>query len=162
VSAVRLTTTLTRIDVAKVSFLMMVLHPLSLTMIGAGPVSLLLGLATHAVVFTRLGETMVWLVVLVPGFGLLAAMYNAYRPGNGVVFIPAQWTFSEEGVAIKQPGRDARASWGEFTKWRTAAGCLLLHTSPTRYVVIPWRDVPPGERPALEALLRRRLKSRQG
>ena len=150
---VRLTTSLTPRDVAAVSFRLLVLHPVSLLLMAAGPLFLLLGAASGAQVLTRLGQTMAWLVVLVPLFGLFAATYNAYRPGAREVYQPAEWVFREGGVEISQPGRMAQADWSEFTGWRSVGASLLLHTALTRYVVIPWRDVPEDGRAGLESLL---------
>lgn len=156
-SEVRLTTSLRPRDVAAVSFRLLVGHPVSLLLMAAGPIFLLVGAASGAGAITRLGLTMSWLVVLVPVFGLFAATYNAYRPGASQVYEPAEWTFSEGGVLISQPGRDAEAEWAEFTGWRAVGGALLLHTALARYVVIPWRDVPLEERPMLEGMLAERL-----
>jgi hypothetical protein len=156
-SEVRLTTSLRRRDVAVASFRLLVLHPVSLLLMAAGPIFLIVGAASGAGTITRLGLTMSWLILLVPVFGLFAATYNAYRPGATAVYEPAEWTFADRGVSISQPGREARAEWEEFTGWRTVGRSLLLHTAPTRYAVIPWRDVAEGERPVLEGLLAERI-----
>jgi hypothetical protein len=156
-SDVRFTTSLRRRDVAGVSFRLLVLHPVSLLLVAAGPLFLIVGAASGAGTITRLGFTMSWLIVLVPLFGVFAATYNAYRPGAAQVYESAEWTFSDGGVRISQPGRDAEAGWDEFTGWRTVGESLLLHTALARYVVIPWRDVAEADRPVLEGLLAERI-----
>jgi hypothetical protein len=158
---VRFTTTLRPRDVAVVSLRLLVLHPISITLMAAGPLLMLLGSMPGGDTVYRLGSTMVWLVVLVPVYGLLIASWTAYRPGATPIYDPAEWTFSDDGIWVTQPGRDAKAEWSEFTGWRSVAGCLLLHTAPTRYVVLPWRDLAPQERDALEALLTEHLGARK-
>jgi hypothetical protein len=153
VREVRIQTTLTPRDVARVSRVLVLRNPMSILLMSAGPVCLAIGLASGSGPYTRFGLTMVWLVLLVPAFAWLAGTFNAYRPGARDIYEPAEWTFGEAGIGIRQPGREARADWSEFPKWRSAGQCLLLHTSHTRYVVIPWRDVPAAGREELEELL---------
>jgi hypothetical protein len=160
-SEVRVTTSLKARDVARVSFRLLVLHPVSLSLMAAGPLLLGLGAVSASGAVTSLGTTMSWLMLMVPGYGLLVSTYTAYRPGAAEVYQPAEWSFAEAGVGVSQPGRDARAEWSEFTGWRSVAGCLLLHTAPARYAVIPWRDVPEDGRAGLEALLGEHLGKRK-
>jgi hypothetical protein len=158
---VRITTSLTRRDVAWVSLQLLVLHPVSLTLMAAGPLLLAVGVLSSSSAVARLGSTMSWLILLVPAWGLLAATYNAYRPGAAPVYEPAVWAFADSGITVAQPGREARADWDEFTGWRSIGGCLLLHRTPVRYVVIPWRDVSADARAGLEALLSERIGRRR-
>ncbi len=160
-SEVRVATTLSRRDVGRVSFARLTFHPVSLTLIAAGPVLAIGGLASGSDAVARLGLTMAWLVLIVPAFGVLAASFATFRPGASRVYEPAAWTFGEDGVGISQPDRDARAEWADFTGWRTIAGCLLLNTAPSRYVIIPWRDVPSGEVETLKALLTEHIGARR-
>lgn len=160
-SDVRLTTSLRPKDVFLLSLRLLVVHPVSLTLMAAGPVLLAVGGVSGSVTVRHLGETMAWLVVLVPAFGVLAATYAAYRPGSGATCESATWVFSEDGVVVSRADGDARAEWSEFTGWRSVAGYLLLHTSGARYVIIPWRDAPAGARTDLEALLGERIGPRR-
>jgi hypothetical protein len=160
-SDVRLTTSLTPKDVAGVSLRLLVLHRVSIMLMASGPVMLLVGLVPGSGAATTLGSTMVWLLILVPAYGALVSSWTAYRPGAAEVYEPAEWSFASEGLCVSQPGRDARAEWGEFRSWRSVGGCLLLYTTATRYAVIPWRDVPEGRRDDLEALLIEHLGTRR-
>jgi hypothetical protein len=160
-SAVSVTTTLTSRDVLRVSFMRLVFQRVGLTLIGAGPVLAVVGVVTGSGSLTRLGLTATWLVVLVPAFGALSASFTAFRPGAAGVYEPAVWTFGEEGARITQPGRDARADWTEFRNWSSIAGCLLLYTARSHYVIIPWRDVPAGEVETLQALLGEHIGDRR-
>ena len=160
-NAVTFTTDLRPRDVLLVSLRLLVLHPVSLTLAAAGPVLFALGTISGSETVTRLGSTMSWLLVLVPAFGVLAASYAAYRPGSAKVYEPARWRMDESGVDVSQPGREAHAQWDEFTGWRSVGARLLLHTSPSRYVVLPWRDLSEGTRPEVEALLARELGARR-
>jgi hypothetical protein len=150
---IRVVTTLEPRDVMRVSLSLLVLHPVSIALMAAGPVLLASGALSGSEVIASLGQTMVWLVVLVPVWGLLAATYSSYRPGAASVYEPAEWSFTEDGADVSHPAGAAHAEWAEFTGWRSVADSLLLHTSPSHYVVIPWRDVPPGSRGDLERLL---------
>ena len=155
------TTDLRPRDVFLVSLRLLVIHPVSITLVVAGPVLFALGALSGSETVTRLGSTMSWLVVLVPAFGLLAASYSAYRPGSGKVYERAQWRMDDDGVDVAQPGREAHAQWEEFTGWKSLGAYLLLHTSPTRYVVLPWRDISDGTRSDVEAMLTRDLGERR-
>jgi hypothetical protein len=154
-------TSLTRRDVARVSLSLLVLHPVSLSLMVAGPLLLAVGAVSGSAAVGRLGAAMAWLLVLIPGWGLLISSYTAYRPGAAPMYEPAEWRFFEAGVDVAQPGRQARAEWGEFTGWRSVSGCLLLHTSPTRYVVIPWRDVGDAQQEGIESLLAEKVGRRK-
>ncbi len=160
-NGVTFTTDLRPRDVFAVSLRLLVFHPVSITLIVAGPALFALGAVSGSETVTRLGSTMSWLVVLVPAFGLLAASYSAYRPGSGKLYQPAQWRMGDHGVDVAQPGREARAQWQEFTGWKSVGAYLLLHTAATRYVVLPWRDLAEGTRPEVEALLARELGARR-
>lgn len=160
-SGVCLTTTLKARDVFGVSLWLLVAHPVSLTLMASGPVLLAGGALSGSAAVAHLGETMAWLVVLVPAFGLLAATYAAYRPGPGSLYESASWEFTDDGVIVSREAGGTRAEWSDFTGWRSVAGFLLLHTSGARYAVIPWRDVPPGARAELEALLAKRIGLRR-
>jgi hypothetical protein len=118
-----------------------------------GPVCLAIAAGTGSQTYLRFGLTLVWLAVLVPAFAWLAGTYNSSRPGASELYDPCEWTFSDEGIGIRQPGRDAHAAWTEFKRWRSAGKALLLHTSLTHYIVIPWRDVVATDRDGLEELL---------
>jgi hypothetical protein len=148
-------------DLLGVSATLMLRNPVSVMLMAAGPLLWLLGLVSGSVVVGRLGETMIWLVVLVPAFAALVASYAAYRPGAAELYAPVRWEFAEEAVEIMQAQRCARADWGEFTGWRTVAGCYLLHTSASRYVVVPGRGVGDADREALEALFTKMLGRRR-
>jgi hypothetical protein len=161
VSGVRVTTTLRPRDVFGVSLWLLIAHPVSLTLMAAGPVLLAGGALSGSVAVEHLGETMAWLVALVPAFGVLAATYAAYRPGSGSLYESASWDFTDDGVIVSREAGDTRAEWPDFTGWRSVAGFLLLHTSGARYAVIPWRDVPPGARAGLEDLLATRIGLRR-
>jgi hypothetical protein len=118
-----------------------------------GPVCLAIGLATGSDAYLRFGVALVWLTVLIPALAWLGGRYNAYRPGTRGLYVPAEWTFGDDGIRVSHPGRDAFAQWSEFCRWRSAAGALLLHTSRSNYIVIPWRDVADADRSRLEELL---------
>lgn len=158
---IRVSSSLAPRDVARVSAVLVLRHPVSVMLLVVGPLWLAIGLATGHGALTRLGATLTWLTVLVPAFAFFAGAYNAYRPGSKRVYDPAQWDFAEDAVGIVLPRRVARAEWGEFLRWRSAAGCLLLHTSRRSYIVIPWRDVPSGEVDRLQDLLTRRVGKRR-
>jgi hypothetical protein len=158
---IRVTTTLTPRDVARATATLVFRNRISLPLLAIGPLWFVLGSLTGYELVARQGAALLWLVPLVPAFALLAATYNAYRPGSRVIYEPAEWTFADDGVRITQPGRDALAVWTDFDRWRSAAGCLLLHTTRSRYVIIPWRDVPQPQLEELEALLGERIGRRR-
>jgi hypothetical protein len=128
-------------------------NPVSVMLMVAGPLLWLLGLVAGSAVIGRLGQTMAWLVLLIPAFAVLVGSYAAYRPGASRIYGPVRWTFDEDSIDIEQPERRARAEWREFSGWRSAAGCYLLHTDPRHYVLVPMRDVPEADRAVLESLL---------
>jgi YcxB-like protein len=160
-TSVAVSTTLTPRDVARVSRVLVLRNPASIWAMAAGPVCLAIGVAAGSAVYTRFGLTLVWLVVLVPGFAWLAGTYNAYRPAAREIYEPAQWTFDDGSVLIDRSGDVARAEWSEFGRWRSAAGSLLLHTTRTHYIVIPWRDVAEADRARLESLLEEHIGARK-
>jgi hypothetical protein len=161
VTEVRVTTSLSPRDVLRVSFSLIFVHPVSVALMAGGPVLLVVGLLAGSQVVERLGSTMAWLVVLVPAWALLSATWSAFRPEAAAVYESADWTFREEATDVARSGGSARAEWDEFTGWRSVAGCLLLHTTPSHYVVIPWRDVPEGSREGLERLLTAKIGRRK-
>jgi hypothetical protein len=160
VSAVVVQARLTAREVWRVSLDLVLRNPISLALVAGGPLLWLLGTVSTSADVTKLGETMSWLVVLIPAFALLVATFAAYRPGTGELYVPATWTFAESGIDIEQPGRHAHAEWSDFTGWKTVAGCYLLHTSVSRYVLVPAASLAPAQRTDLEALLSEKLGRR--
>jgi hypothetical protein len=160
VSTVVVEARLTAREVWRVSVDLVLRNPISLTLIVAGPLLWLLGTVSTSADVTRLGETMSWLVVLVPAFSLLVGTFAAYRPGTGDLYVPVTWTFVDAGIDVDQPGRRARAEWSEFTGWKTVAGCYLLHTSVRQYVLVPAAGLTPEQRTDLDALLSEKLGRR--
>lgn len=152
-SAVVVATTLTPRDVARVSRALVFRNPFSISLMSVGPVCLAIAAGTGSQTYLRFGLALVWLVVLIPAFAWLAGTYNGFRPSAKEIYEPAEWKFDDSGVVIGQSDRLAQAEWDEFGRWRTAGGSLLLHTTRTHYVVIPWRDVAEADRERLEDLL---------
>lgn len=136
-------------------------HPVTLTVLAAGPLLWLLGAFSGSAVISELGRTISWLVLLVPVFSVLAGSYAARRPGSSELYVPVRWTFAEDWIGLEQADRHARADWTEFRSWRSAAGCYLLHTSAQRYVIVPIRDVRESDRSDLEALFAAKLGARR-
>ncbi len=160
-TGIRVKTTLTPRDVMRVSAVLVFRNRMSVMLLAVGPLWFVLGLWSGHETVMRLGATLLWIVPIVPALALLAGSYSAYRPGGRATYESAEWVFGAEGVEIAQPGRDARAEWGDFTRWRSAGACLLLHTTKRRYVIIPWRDVPDDERGGLEELLGEKIGGRR-
>jgi hypothetical protein len=149
-------------DHFRVAVALVLRNPASLTLFVSGPVLWAVGAASGSVVVIDLGERMSWLVLLVPAFAALVGSYSAYRPGSSALYEKVRWTFSDDGVGIEQPSRHARAEWSEFSKWREAGGCYLLHTTGRHFVVVAARDVPEDRRTDFETLLAERVGGRRG
>jgi len=149
-------------DYFRVAVALVLRNPASLALFVSGPLLWAFGAAFGSSAVIDLGERMSWLVILVPAFAALVGSFSAYRPGSSSLYEKVRWTFGEEGVDVEQPSRCARAEWGEFRSWRTAAGCYLLHTTARDYLVVASRDVPEKRREEFEALLAAKLGVRRG
>jgi hypothetical protein len=149
-------------DHFRIAFALVLRNPASLALFVSGPLLWALGAAFGSAAVTDLGERMSWLVVLVPAFAALVGSYSAYRPGSSALYEKTRWTFRDDGIEIEQPRRRARAGWSEFTKWREAGGCYLLHTSGRDFVAVAARDVPQERRSEFEELLTTRLGAKRG
>lgn len=149
-------------DYFRVAVSLVLRNPASLALFVSGPALWAFGAATGSDVVIDLGQRMSWLVALVPAFALLVGSYTAFRPGSSALYVKTRWSFAESGIEIDQASRRARAEWTEFSKWREAGGCYLLHTSARHYVVIATRDVPGDVRARFEALLEARIGGRRG
>lgn len=149
-------------DHFRVAMALVLRNPASLGLFVAGPLMWAIGAASRAPLLIDLGERLSWLVVLVPLFAALVGSFSAYRPGSSALYAETLWTFYDDQIDIAQPKRSASAAWEDFTKWREAGGCYLLHAGARDYVVVPVRDVPEDRRADFEALLTKRVGHRQG
>lgn len=140
-------------DVMRVSTRLLLRHNISILAMAVGPVFWLVGLAGSSEQVTRLGLSLMPLLVAVPGLAFLVGSLSAYRPGTSELYEPVEWTFADESIEIRHPGRSARAEWEEFRSWRFAGGCYVLHTTRTHYLLVPARDVGDERRVAFEELL---------
>jgi hypothetical protein len=152
--------TLRASDYLTVAALHMITHPISLTVMAAGPVLWGVGAVAHSRIVVAFGSTMSWLVIAVPVAVALIGTFIAFRPSAREIYDPALWVFSEDSVAVHQHLRDESARWHDFTRWSRLGGSHLLYTAPQHYVIIPSRDVPAERRDEFEQLLMERLGKR--
>ncbi len=83
-------------------------------------------------------------------------------PSSRPLYVPVRYVFDDDAVRFESPEGDGEIPWDDLSRWREAAGHILLYLTGTRYLVIPVEPMPEQTRSALEALLGDKLGPARG
>ncbi len=132
-------------------------NPMVLAVMLAGPVFLLMGWLTGSAAVRAYGVTFLVTLPAVPIVAYGVALFLAYRPRTAEVFKPVKVRVDLGGVTLAVEGRETRAGWDSFVRWRRMPGAHLLYESERTFLVLQTAGLDETQRGALEKLLRTRV-----